>query len=638
MPDYRPGLLATALVPCLWTVVAGPRAEIDLEIRYPPRLAVVSPDSNFLFGSVGSGEATLEIDGNAIPVEPNGAFLAWLPVPEASRGDTAFYRFRVVEGADTVTAAFPIRRPPSGPPPGAASPWTSTYEHERWYRPGDVLRVSIAGEAGAAVDLVAGAERFPLDDTGVLRGSLNRYAGRVDLDRLHRAACAAGDCRTGVDELGREGGSRLAVPLDTVTAWLVARTDGGVTRSPATLRLARFPDPAPRVRLIEAADVVNGQSGVVVGRPTASGPYRWRFPEGTVATVAAVEGDRVGLALGSDLVGWVLAEDVEPARGDPGTEPGRIFDGRATVDGRVVDFRIGVTRPVPAHVTVTGSRSIRLTLYDAHADIGRLSHGSGTGVVRMDWTQAPGPVVHIDIELEWAIWGTRLTVEQGDARAYEGPERSTPLAAGDAADGAVLRLALRRAPDIDRLSPLRGIRVAVDPGHPGAGSYGPTGLFEGDANLAVARALAALLREAGAEPIMIRDDRSAMGLYERTGRARAADADLLVSIHNNALPDGVRPFERAGTSTFYYHPQSAALARSVQTGMVERIRLADRGVLWGDLAMVREPWMPAILTEGAFMMIPAQEAALRTEEFQTRYARGVLDGIERFLREYGARP
>ena len=36
--------------------------------------------------------------------------------------------------------------------------------------------------------------------------------------------------------------------------------------------------------------------------------------------------------------------------------------------------------------------------------------------------------------------------------------------------------------------------------------------------------------------------------------------------------------------------------------------------------------MPAILCEGAFLMIPEQEAALRTPAFQSAYARGVDEG------------
>jgi N-acetylmuramoyl-L-alanine amidase len=43
--------------------------------------------------------------------------------------------------------------------------------------------------------------------------------------------------------------------------------------------------------------------------------------------------------------------------------------------------------------------------------------------------------------------------------------------------------------------------------------------------------------------------------------------------------------------------------------------------------------MPSALTEGLFMMIPEQEAILGTPDGQLRYARGIVQGIESFLRE-----
>ena len=73
------------------------------------------------------------------------------------------------------------------------------------------------------------------------------------------------------------------------------------------------------------------------------------------------------------------------------------------------------------------------------------------------------------------------------------------------------------------------------------------------------------------------------------------------------------------------------LAGHIQTGIVKRLGLKDLGVVWGDLAVVREPWMPSVLAEGAFMMVPQHEAALRTERFQTDYALGVMDGIEAYF-------
>ena len=87
-----------------------------------------------------------------------------------------------------------------------------------------------------------------------------------------------------------------------------------------------------------------------------------------------------------------------------------------------------------------------------------------------------------------------------------------------------LRLALELETQgrVDAALPWIERAVAIDPGHPGGGSTGPTGLFEGDVNLEVARRLAALLETAGAEPILIRADARPLGLYERTRRARDA--------------------------------------------------------------------------------------------------------------------
>ena len=193
-------------------------------------------------------------------------------------------------------------------------------------------------------------------------------------------------------------------------------------------------------------------------------------------------------------------------------------------------------------------------------------------------------------------------------------------------------LDVRRPPRPDPEDPLAGIRVAVDPGHPPIGAEGPTGLTEADANLMVARRLARRLRASGADAVMVRTDTAPVGLYERRRRAREAGAHVLVSVHNNALPDGVRPFDEGGTSTYYFHPHARELARRIQRGMLDRMGLRDRGVRWGNLALPRESWMPSVLTEGAFMMIPRHEAALRTERFQRAYAEGVLQGLRRWLR------
>src|SRR5580692_6194990 len=104
---------ATAPAPAAIAAPAGPAAAkpvlppiphvtgpIAVSVVYPrPGALITSRDSNFILGSVGTGDATLTINGTPVPVRPNGAFLAWLPVPDSA---TSRYDLVVVAGADTV--------------------------------------------------------------------------------------------------------------------------------------------------------------------------------------------------------------------------------------------------------------------------------------------------------------------------------------------------------------------------------------------------------------------------------------------------------------------------------------------------------------------------------------------------------
>jgi N-acetylmuramoyl-L-alanine amidase len=208
-------------------------------------------------------------------------------------------------------------------------------------------------------------------------------------------------------------------------------------------------------------------------------------------------------------------------------------------------------------------------------------------------------------------------------------------------ENGALRFRVRRPPTIaNRAEPLRGLTITVDPGHPPAGATGPTALYEGDAVLAVGLKLRDLLAAKGVNVVMTRTTTDPVDLGLRPIISRRANAHAFVSIHLNALPDGVNPFfdSRVGTTTFYFWPHSRLLGQSTQAAMVEELGLRDVGTKYDNFAVIRGSWMPSILAEGAFIILPDQEAALRTPSYQEAYANGILQGLESYFVSLAASP
>jgi N-acetylmuramoyl-L-alanine amidase len=88
----------------------------------------------------------------------------------------------------------------------------------------------------------------------------------------------------------------------------------------------------------------------------------------------------------------------------------------------------------------------------------------------------------------------------------------------------------------------RGVRplVVLDPGHGGkdAGTISVAGGYEKTVVLAIARAAAEVLRRDGEVRVKLtRDDDTFIPLNERVAIARAAKADLLVSVHADSAPN-----------------------------------------------------------------------------------------------------
>ena len=82
---------------------------------------------------------------------------------------------------------------------------------------------------------------------------------------------------------------------------------------------------------------------------------------------------------------------------------------------------------------------------------------------------------------------------------------------------------------------------------------------------------------------------------------------------------------------------AADLARRLQLELVSDLGTRDLGISRADLALVRPSWMPAVLSETLFMMIPEHEAALRDPSVRRRIAAAHVRALDAFLAGRAAR-
>lgn len=577
-------------------------APLAIAVRYPSDNQVLtSRDSNFVLGAIGSGDAALTVNGVSVPVAPNGAFLAWLPMPSAA---AARYDLIAVRGADTVRQTVRVRLPVRTPLPATGrlrvDSASVTPARGWWMRPDDVARVSIRAPRNARVTVMGrdGVRRPLVTGTGVVVATDPEAGDAAAVFATDLAVSLLADSARPARLFVTRGEGRdrdsVMLPIPFVRAL------------PASTRL---------LGALRSTNTVGSDTDRVVNaRTIVGGTYKWLLLPGTVLQVTGRQQGFTRVQLDNTLDVWVDSNDLVLL--PEGTAlPRRVTGGlRVTPAAEWADLSIGMSDR-PAHLVEASGHTITLTLYgvQANPEISPII-GNDTLIRRIAWEQVTNDRVRVTLTLSQPAYGW-LALWDDDRRAF------------------VLRV--RRPPVIDRNNPLRGITIAVDPGHPPVGATGPTGLYEGDAVFPVGMKLVDMLKARGANAFSTRNSLAAVGLTERGVISRRANAHLFISIHLNALPDGVNPFTNNGTSTLFFHNASEPLARFAQEELMRRFGLRDLGVHYQNLAVARPTWYPSALAEGLFLMLPEQEAAMRDEGFQQKYAEALLVGVERYLRWLG---
>ena len=593
---------------------------LDIKVVYPPSDASLQfHDSTFILGSVGSGDARLTINGQAVPVWPDGAWLAYLALPPDT---VARFQLEARSATDSASLTYIVRRTSdlSAPPPGATV-WVDSLSLSPrgriWLHQDEYLTLSVRATESAAVRLrLPDGTVVPLvaqpELNDVSEGVRVFGAGHPDSWRHDRFTGVVRGRSIGPDPGPVLPGGGFTHPVGPAgdSAWATVEAIVGVDTARARWPLqVGLLDSLPEVvEFDDDTTHLGATDSMSVGRAAPGATYAWFFPTGTRAEVSGRRDGDLRVRLSRDAEAWLPAAEgrLLPV-GTP--EPrGMVESVILTPSPGYVTLRVPVSQRLPFRMS-EDNHTLAIRFYGAVGDVNFMRYGAADTLVRgMSWDQTAADEVTLTLDLSRPVWGYRARWDGND-----------------------LLVDIRRPPAIDGGNPLSGRLIALDPGHPPGGATGPTGLREAEANLAVALELRRLLESAGARVLMTRTTDSPIDLWPRVAAAERADADVLVSIHNNALPDGINPFAHNGSSVYYNHPRSIPLARDVQQALLQRLGLRDLGIGRGDLALVRGTWMPSVLTEGLFMMLPDQEAALRSPRGQQLYALAVFEGLRRFL-------
>jgi N-acetylmuramoyl-L-alanine amidase len=221
----------------------------------------------------------------------------------------------------------------------------------------------------------------------------------------------------------------------------------------------------------------------------------------------------------------------------------------------------------------------------------------------------------------------------------------------------------------------RDVVVAIDAGHGGddPGAIGHGGTREKDVTLAIARALAARIgAEPGMRAVLTRERDEFLDLRERMRRARAARADMFVSVHADSIAD--RSVSGASVYVLSAHGASSEAARvlaerenaadlmgglledkgalrpvlldaaqseiiGVSADAAERVvsalgsvgEIRKREVQQAGFVVLKFPDIPSMLVETAYISNPAEERRLRSSAQQGRLADAIASGVRSYF-------
>jgi len=266
--------------------------------------------------------------------------------------------------------------------------------------------------------------------------------------------------------------------------------------------------------------------------------------------------------------------------------------------------------------------------------------------------------------------------EGGTHSTGESPEIHKPNIHGEDRIAGLLEQAPKSPPLMVNLQEGKtrkdGLRIVVDAGHGGKdpGAIGPSGVFEKDVCLALAKELSRQLEKGlKCEVILTRDKDIFLPLEERTAIANKVGADLFISIHANASHSR----QVTGIETYYLNfskndqavavaarengitlkevgdlelilfdlmanskiNESSRLAAEIQNALVDTLAdrfsdVKDLGVRQGPFYVLLGATMPSVLVETAFISNKKEEKRLTDRKYLSLASQAIVRGVKKY--------
>ena len=189
--------------------------------------------------------------------------------------------------------------------------------------------------------------------------------------------------------------------------------------------------------------------------------------------------------------------------------------------------------------------------------------------------------------------------------------------------------------------------VIIDAGHGGVdgGAVAVDGTSEKNINLSIAKKLEALLKFYGFNVIMTRTEdvmtsdsdavtirqKKVSDIHNRFKIIENNPDSIFISVHQNKFDDS----SQWGTQVFYSgnNPNSKILAQSIQDSIVNTIQKNNKRVVkktGTEIYLLYHAQSPAVLVECGFISNYNDLKMLKTEEYQSKIAMLIADGILKY--------